>query len=96
MHRIVCKVSKKLNKQCNPDGPESEMYYPQYEQDEELERLGVPIPILPRTDEFGCIKRSASITRNISIYTDRVSELAQERRRRSSKLTSGKPLYQRT
>ena len=79
MHRIVCKVSKRLKKQCNPNGLESELYYSQYEQNEELERLGVPFPILPRTDEFGYIERSASITRNISIYTDKVSESAQER-----------------
>src|ERR1700677_2521914 len=94
MHRIVCKVSNRLKRQCNPSGIESEMYYSQYDQDEEFERLGVPFRILPGTDEFSRIERRALNTKNISIYTIKVSELAQERIPRSS-LTSGKLLYQR-
>ena len=69
MHRIVCKVSNTLKRQCDLHGIESEMYHSQYDQDEELERLGVPFRILPGTDEFSRIKRRELITRNISIYT---------------------------
>ena len=72
------------------------MYYPQYGQDKNSERLGVPFRILPGTREFG---RSEVIirlvTRNTPIYTNKVSgELAQERRQRFE-LTSGKLLSQR-
>jgi hypothetical protein len=73
MHRIVCKVSNTLKRQCNSGRIEFEMYYSQYDQDEELEKLGVPFRILPGTDEFSRIERGALITRNISIYTNKVS-----------------------
>jgi hypothetical protein len=44
----------------------------------------------------GRIERRELITRNISIYEQDSGELAQERRRCPSKLTSGKTLSQRT
>ena len=67
MHRIVCNVSNKLKKPRNPGGLESERCYPQYDPDEEPEKLGVPFPISPGTDEFGRIERRVLNTRNISI-----------------------------
>ena len=67
MHRSVCNASNKLKRDRNPGGLESGMCYPQYNPDEELEKLGVPLPISPRTDEFGRIERRALITRNIPI-----------------------------
>jgi hypothetical protein len=97
MHRIVCTASNKLKKECHPGGLVSETYYAQYDQDEDLERLGFLSRILPGTDGFGRSERRGLITRNTSSYTSKVSgELAQERRGLSSKLTSGKLLYQRT
>ena len=73
------------------------LYYAQYDQDEDLERLGVPFRILPGTDEQSYQAERVLVTRNIPIYTNKGSgELAQERRWRPSKLTSGKPLSQRT
>ena len=69
MHRIVCKVSNTLKRQCNLSGIESKMHDSQYDQDEELKKLGVPFRILPGTDEFSPIERRELITRNISIYT---------------------------
>ena len=50
----------------------------------------------PRTDEFGRIERSTLTTRSISVYTKKkISESAQEKKQRSSRFTSGKPLYRR-
>jgi hypothetical protein len=57
------------------------MYYPQYGQDEKLERLGVPFPILPGTDQFGRIERRALITRNISIYTNKFFRVSTDKER---------------
>ena len=67
MHRIVCNASNKLKRHRNPGGLESDMCYPQYDPDEELEKLGVPLPISPGTDQFGRIEKRVLITRNIPI-----------------------------
>ena len=66
MHRSVCNASNKLKRRRNPGGLESEIY-PQYNPDEELEKLGVPLPISPGTDQFGQMERRVLVTRNIPI-----------------------------
>ena len=91
------KVSHKLKKQCHPGGPglKSEMYYPQYDENVKFERLGVSFCILPGTDELSRSKMIVLVTRNISIYTNKVSGESAQGRGRHSGLTSGKPLSQR-